>query len=127
MAEILSEWTCINCGKQPRDSRGRHIIWRSTGWIEPYCKECAKKNDKDDKDKKLNSADKNPNDGCIYNVRPSLDEPGYLIADFCIYTDRMKEVLREGKVRELSLGYTCIYEQEDGEYEGIPYMFKQTK
>ena len=85
-----------------------------------------KKNDKDDKDKKLNSADKNPNDGCIYNVRPSLDEPGYLIADFCIYTDRMKEVLREGKVRELSLGYTCIYEQEDGEYEGIPYMFKQT-
>ena len=85
-----------------------------------------KKNDKDDKDKKLNSADKNPNDGCIYNVRPSLDEPGYLIADFCIYTDRMKEVLKDGKVRELSLGYTCIYEPEEGEYEGVPYMFKQT-
>ena len=85
-----------------------------------------KKNSKDDKDKKLNSADKNPNDGCIYNVRPSLDEPGYLIADFCIYTDRMKDVLKDGKIRELSLGYTCIYEQEDGEYEGVPYMFKQT-
>lgn len=85
-----------------------------------------KKNDKNDADKKLNSADKNPNDGCIYNVRPSLDEPGYLIADFCIYTDRMKDVLREGKVRQLSLGYTCIYEQENGEYEGVPYMFRQT-
>lgn len=48
LAEMLSEWTCINCGKQPRDSRGRHIIWRSIGWIEPYCKECAKKNDKDE-------------------------------------------------------------------------------
>lgn len=85
-----------------------------------------KKNDKNDKDKKLNSADKNPNDGCIYNVRPSLDEPGYLIADFCIYTDRMKDVLKDGKVKELSLGYTCIYEPEEGEWEGVPYMFKQT-
>ena len=85
-----------------------------------------KKNSKDEKDKKLNSADKNPNDGCIYNVRPSLDEPGYLIADFCIYTDRMKDILKEGKVKELSLGYTCVYEKEDGFYEGVPYMFKQT-
>ena len=85
-----------------------------------------KQNKKDEKDKKLNSADKNPNDGCIYNVRPSLDEPGYLIADFCIYTDRMKDVLKEGKVKELSLGYTCIYEPEEGEFEGVPYMFKQT-
>ena len=85
-----------------------------------------KQNKKDDNDRKLNSADKNPNDGCIFNVRPSLDEPGYLIADFCIYTDRMKEVLKEGKVKELSLGYTCIYEPEEGEFEGVPYMFKQT-
>ena len=85
-----------------------------------------KQNNKDEKDKKLNSADKNPNDGCIYNVRPSLDEPGYLIADFCIYTDRMKEILKEGKVKELSLGYTCVYEPEEGTFEGVPYMFKQT-
>lgn len=85
-----------------------------------------KQNRKDEKDKKLNSADKNPNDGCIYNVRPSMDEPGYLIADFCIYTDRMKDILKEGKVKELSLGYTCVYEKEDGFYDGVPYMFKQT-
>lgn len=86
-----------------------------------------KKNDKKkNPDKELASADKNPNDGCIYNVRPSLDEPGYLIADFCIYTDRMKDILKEGKVKELSLGYTCVYEPVQGEWEGVPYMFKQT-
>ena len=85
-----------------------------------------KQNDKNDKEKRLSSPDKNPVDGCIYNVRPSLDEPGYLIAEFCIYTDRMKEVLKNGKVKELSLGYTCIYEPEEGEWEGVPYMFKQT-
>lgn len=85
-----------------------------------------KQNDKNDKEKQLSSPDKNPVDGCIYNVRPSLDEPGYLIAEFCIYTDRMKEVLKNGKIKELSLGYTCIYEPEEGEWEGVPYMFKQT-
>ena len=74
----------------------------------------------------LKSVDEEPVDGCIYNVRPSLDEPGYLIAEFCIYTDRMKDILKDGKVKELSLGYTCIYEAEEGVYEGIPYMFKQT-
>ena len=45
-AEMLSEWTCIKCGKQPIDSRGRHIIWRSYGWIANYCRECAKKQNK---------------------------------------------------------------------------------
>jgi NAD-dependent SIR2 family protein deacetylase len=44
-AEMLSEWTCMKCGKQPRDSRGRHIIWR--GWIGNYCKDCAKKENKE--------------------------------------------------------------------------------
>ena len=44
--EKLSEWTCMNCGKQPKDSRGRHIIWRSCGWIGNYCKDCAKEIDK---------------------------------------------------------------------------------
>lgn len=46
-AEMLSEWTCIKCGKQPRDSRGRHIIWRSYGWVGNYCRDCAKKEDKE--------------------------------------------------------------------------------
>ena len=85
-----------------------------------------KSQNKGDKDKQLSSVDDNPIDGCIYNVRPSMDEPGYLIAEFCIYTDRMKDVLKEGKVKELSLGYTCMYEPENGVYEGVPYMFKQT-
>ena len=53
-------------------------------------------------------------DGCIYNVRPSLDNPEFLIAEFCIYTDRMKDILEEGKIKQLSLGYTCRYEPEEG-------------
>ena len=45
--EMLSGWTCMKCGKQPKDSRGRHIIWRSCGWIGNYCKDCAKEIDKE--------------------------------------------------------------------------------
>ena len=40
---MISKWTCIRCGKQPKNSKGQHIIWRTTGWICPYCKECFKK------------------------------------------------------------------------------------
>lgn len=40
--EGLSGYTCIRCGKQPKDSKGRHIIWNSFGYILPFCKECAK-------------------------------------------------------------------------------------
>ena len=35
----------MNCGKQPRDSRGRHIIWH--GWAGNYCRDCAKEIDKE--------------------------------------------------------------------------------
>ena len=45
--EMLSGWTCMKCGKQPKDSRGRHIIWRSCGWIGNYCKDCKKEIDKE--------------------------------------------------------------------------------
>lgn len=41
--EMLSGYTCIKCGKQPRDSKGNRMIWNSKGWIAPYCKDCAKK------------------------------------------------------------------------------------
>ena len=37
---MISKWTCIRCGKQPKNSKGQHIIWRTTGWICPYYKEC---------------------------------------------------------------------------------------
>lgn len=41
--KMISEWTCIRCGKQPKNSKGHHIIWRTTGWICPYCKDCFRK------------------------------------------------------------------------------------
>ena len=71
------------------------------------------------------SVDKEPVDGCIYNVRQSLDMPEYLIGDFSIYTEKMKDVLDKGKIRELSLGYRCQYIPETGIYNGQPYEFKQ--
>ena len=40
--ECLSGYTCIICGKQPKDSKGHHLIWNSKGYILPYCKKCAK-------------------------------------------------------------------------------------
>lgn len=71
------------------------------------------------------SVDKEPVDGCIYNVRQSMDMPEYLIGDFSIYTEKMKDVLDKGKIRELSLGYRCQYIPETGIYNGQPYEFKQ--
>ena len=40
---MLSSVTCQYCGKQPRDSKGNHIIWRTSGWITNLCKDCFKK------------------------------------------------------------------------------------
>ena len=71
------------------------------------------------------AVDEEPVDGCIYNVRQSMDMPEYLIGDFAIYTDKMKDVLQKGRVRELSLGYRCQYIPESGVYNGQPYEFKQ--
>lgn len=43
IAEMLSYYTCYQCGKEPRDEQGRRVIWFSRGYMLPYCKECAKK------------------------------------------------------------------------------------
>ena len=75
--------------------------------------------------KDFTSVDKEPADGCIYNARQSLDMPEYLIAEFTIYTDKMKEILEKGKIKELSLGYRCQYVPSVGTYKGQPYEFKQ--
>lgn len=40
--EILSEVTCIRCGKISKDSKGNPIIWVTRGYISPLCKKCAK-------------------------------------------------------------------------------------
>lgn len=40
--ELLSEVTCIKCGKLSRDSKGNPIIWTTRGYMVPLCKKCAK-------------------------------------------------------------------------------------
>lgn len=39
----ISSVTCVCCGKQPRDSRGKNLIWLTPGWTSPYCKDCLRK------------------------------------------------------------------------------------
>lgn len=45
MAEYLSKWTCINCGKIIKSSNSKHIIiYRQEQRAEvPFCKKCNKK------------------------------------------------------------------------------------
>ena len=45
--EHTSSYTCLQCGKQTKDLFGNYIVWKSKGWIAPYCKKCAKKFYKD--------------------------------------------------------------------------------
>ena len=75
--------------------------------------------------KDFTKVDNRPADGTIYNVRPSLDMPEYLIADANIFTEKMIKKIAGGK-RELSLGYRCQYVREPGVYNGQVYEFKQT-
>lgn len=69
--------------------------------------------------------DERPADGCIYNVRMSRDLAGVLIADIKIYTDSIRQKIKDGKV-ELSLGYRCRYVEQKGSFNGVPYDFIQT-
>jgi hypothetical protein len=68
--------------------------------------------------------EKRPSHGTITSVRPSIDQPGALIADIKIYTRTMKEKIESGK-KGLSLGYYCKYEPEVGCYNGQTYDFVQ--
>lgn len=48
IAEMLSEYTCFQCGKRPIDENGKIYIWKSCGYILPFCDECkAKYHDED--------------------------------------------------------------------------------
>ena len=39
----LSSVTCACCGKRQYDSKGRNLVWITSGWIMPYCKNCLRK------------------------------------------------------------------------------------
>lgn len=69
------------------------------------------------------STDKRPAGGVIFNVRRD-DNEKMVVADFKIYSDKMKSEIRNGK-KELSLGYFCSYKHKMGVYDGIPYDFVQ--
>lgn len=62
--------------------------------------------------------------GTIYNVRPSQDQEGLIIADMTIFSDEIQQLVSSGK-RELSCGYWCKYRPEVGTYNGQRYEFVQ--
>lgn len=43
IVNMISQWTCYRCGKMPRNSNGKRLIWETRGWILPLCKDCMKK------------------------------------------------------------------------------------
>lgn len=52
-------------------------------------------------------------------------EHPYLKANIKIFSQTMGNLINDGK-RELSIGYRCIYEAQNGEYDGEQYDFLQT-
>ena len=62
--------------------------------------------------------------GTIFNVRPSNDQEGLIVADMTIFSDEIQRLISEGK-RELSCGYWCKYRPEVGTYNGQRYDFVQ--
>lgn len=62
--------------------------------------------------------------GTIFNVRPSCDIEGLIIADMTIFSQELQEEIANGK-KELSLGYFCKYRPEVGTYKGERYDFVQ--
>ena len=40
-AEIISSYTCENCGDEPRDGQGHRFIYTTKGWVTNLCKNCA--------------------------------------------------------------------------------------
>lgn len=62
--------------------------------------------------------------GTIFNVRPSADQEGYIIADMTIFSEEIQHLVEDGKC-ELSLGYWCKYRPEVGTHNGVRYEFVQ--
>lgn len=39
----ISQYTCMGCGALPKNSKGKHIIWKPRDWwIEHLCRDCAR-------------------------------------------------------------------------------------
>lgn len=67
-------------------------------------------------------AEKNTH-GVLFNVRKN-DAGNGLVGDIKVFSESLKRKIDSGK-REVSLGYTCLYRQDMGIFDGKPYDFVQ--
>lgn len=68
---------------------------------------------------------KNFQKGSVSIIDIIKDEETLLQTDVTIYDAQLIEKVNNGTVT-MSAGYVCDYEEEVGEYKGVPYQFKQT-
>lgn len=68
--------------------------------------------------KDFKPAEKKGIDGIIYN--PRVAHENMLIGNIKIYSQQMMDDIKNGK-KELSMGYTCIYDLTPGDWDGQPY------
>jgi len=47
--EMLSNFTCYECGKREKNLFGKYVIYTSLGYVLPYCKGCMKKYKKENR------------------------------------------------------------------------------
>jgi hypothetical protein len=38
----MSEFICETCGAEPKDEKGHHIIYETSGWISHLCEDCLR-------------------------------------------------------------------------------------
>lgn len=67
---------------------------------------------------------KNFQKGSVSIIYVLNEDETLLQTDITIYDSSLIEKVNNGTVT-MSAGYTCDYEEEAGEYKGVPYLFKQ--
>ena len=60
-------------------------------------------------------------DGVLFNT---MSENGVMYGDIKIFSENLKKCIEHGK-KELSIGYTCDYVKEKGDFNGENYDYKQ--
>jgi len=70
-------------------------------------------------------AEKKGVEGVMFNVHVDEQTKNTIRGSIKVFTERVKNLIKNMGKRELSLGYVCGYRRENGMYDGVPYDFVQ--